>query len=209
MTSQSDVIFFRNSEISIIYMIKNYGKLNIKCIISLEQWNIMMTRFATICYHMTYVTCRVKAWLHRQKMDIWLLLYVAVSELEQWFCLCFARYLGKKIHSNYLRLRNLHCLTLKLKVMSRSTWFLLFLLVFVLLRWFFCFVRFLGHKNHSKYRRLRGLYAWPSNWRSRTRDLETEDHVKIYVTDVISACVYPTAMNVLLFRDVFWSRNSL
>ena len=42
------------------------------------------------------------------KFDIWLLLYVAVSELERWFYFCFARYLGREIHSNYRRLGDLH-----------------------------------------------------------------------------------------------------
>ena len=69
-------------------------------------------------------------------------------------------------------------------------------------RFFCCFVKFLGHKNHSKYRRLRDLYAWPRNWRSHTRDLETKGHVMVYVTHVISACICPTAMNFLLFRNV-------
>ena len=41
-----------------------------------------------------------------------------------------------------------------------------------------------------------------------TRDLETEGHVMVYVTFVISACIFPTAMNFLLFRKVFRSRNS-
>ena len=42
------------------------------------------------------------------KFDIWLLLYVAVSELERWFYFCFARYLGREIHSYYRRLGDLH-----------------------------------------------------------------------------------------------------
>ena len=42
------------------------------------------------------------------KFDIWLLLDVAVSELERWFYFCFARYLGREIHSYYRRLGYLH-----------------------------------------------------------------------------------------------------
>ena len=42
------------------------------------------------------------------KFDIWLLVYVAVSELERWFYFCFARYLGREIHSYYRRLGDLH-----------------------------------------------------------------------------------------------------
>ena len=41
-----------------------------------------------------------------------------------------------------------------------------------------------------------------------TRDLETEGHVMVYVTFVISACIYPTALIVLLFRKDFRSGNS-
>ena len=52
--------------------------------------------------------------------------------------------------------------TLKLKVTSRSTWLLLFLLVFVLPRWlFFCFVRCLAQGIHSNCCQLRDLHAWP------------------------------------------------
>ena len=67
-------------------------------------------------------------------------------------------------------------------------------------RWFhFCFARYLGQEIHSNYRRFITL----------KRDLETEGHVMIYVTYVIFACICPTAMNFLLLRKVFRSRNSL
>ena len=57
--------------------------------------------------------------------------------------------------------------TLKLKVMSWSTWLLLSLLLFVVPRWMFCcFLSFLGQENHSFHCRLRDLHAWPWNWRS-------------------------------------------
>ena len=63
---------------------------------------------------------------------------------------------------------------------------------------FFRFLGFLGKKNHSNYCQLRDLHAWPRNWRSRNglRDF------------FIFACIYPTAMNFRLFREVFRSRNS-
>ena len=41
-----------------------------------------------------------------------------------------------------------------------------------------------------------------------TRDLESEGHVRDYVTLVISTCIRPTAMIFSLFRKVFRSRNS-
>ena len=41
-----------------------------------------------------------------------------------------------------------------------------------------------------------------------THDLETEGHVMVYVIFVISACICPTAMIVLLFRKDFRSENS-
>ena len=41
-----------------------------------------------------------------------------------------------------------------------------------------------------------------------TRYLETEGHVMVYVIFVISACICPTAMIVLLFRKDFRSGNS-
>ena len=46
-----------------------------------------MTWLMTICHHMTYVLS-----MHdfiSIKLNIWLLLYVAVSELERWFYFCF------------------------------------------------------------------------------------------------------------------------
>ena len=41
-----------------------------------------------------------------------------------------------------------------------------------------------------------------------TRDLETEGHVMVYVTFVISACIWPIAMIFSLFRKDFRSGNS-
>ena len=56
----------------------------------------------------------------------------------------------------------LSCVTLKLKVTSWSTWFLLFLLVFVLPRWIFVwFIRFSDQWIHSDYCQLRDLHVWP------------------------------------------------
>ena len=60
--------------------------------------------------------------------------------------------------------------TLKLKVTSRSTWLLLFMLVCVLPRWlFFYFVRFLVQGIHSNYCQLRDLHAWP--WKPKANSL--------------------------------------
>ena len=62
--------------------------------------------------------------------------------------------------------------TLTLKVTSRSTWLLLFLLVFVLPRWlFFCFVRFLVQGIHSNYCQLRNFHAWP--WKPKVTSFST------------------------------------
>ena len=132
-----------------------------------------MTWLMTICHHMTYVTWRegLKAWLHKHK--IWRLTSsVAVRELERWFYFCFARYLGREIHSDYRRLGDLHaCIHAwpwKWRSRHGLRWPLLSLLVFVLPRWFFCcFIRISGQEIHYNYRRLRGLHAWPWNWRSR------------------------------------------
>ena len=81
-----------------------------------------------------------------------------------------------------------------------KAWFLI--LVVVVLEWwtFFCFLGFLGKKSHSSYCHLRDLHAWPWNWRSRYGLLDFF---------FISACMYPTAMIFMLFREVFRSRNSL
>ena len=67
------------------------------------------------------------------------------------------------------------------------------LLVFIIPRWFVCcFVRFLGL----------GITEFIPTIAVRvtiTRDLETEGHVTVYVTFVISACICPTEMIVFLF----------
>ena len=49
---------------------------------------------------------------------------------------------------------------------------------------------------------------WVTFTHAFTRDLETEGHVMVYVTFVISACICPTAMIFLLFRKDFRSGNS-
>ena len=79
-----------------------------------------------------------------------------------------------------------------------KSWFLI--LVVVVLEWwtFFCFLGFTGQQSHSNYCQFRDLHAWPWNWRSRYG-----------LSDFfISACIYPTAMICMLFREVFRSRNS-
>ena len=62
---------------------------------------------------------------------------------------------------------------------------------------FFCFLCFLGQESHSNYCQL-----------TFTCDLETEGHVVVYLIFAISACICPTAMNVLLFPEFFRSRTS-
>ena len=49
---------------------------------------------------------------------------------------------------------------------------------------------------------------WVTFPRAFTRDLETEGHVMVYVTFVISACICPPGMMFLLFRKDFRSGNS-
>ena len=112
------------------------------------------------------------------KFYIWLLLYVAVSELKRWFYYCSTRYLCHEIHYSYRRLRDLnawpwnrrsrHGLRDFCYLWSWTTRLWLSLLVFVLQQWFFrCFVRFSGHGIHSNYCQLRDLNAWPWIWRLR------------------------------------------
>ena len=75
---------------------------------------------------------------------------------------------------------------------------------------FCCFRKFSGYEIHSNYRRYLGQETH-SNYRrlcAFTRDIETEGHVIFYVTFVISAYIYPSAMIFLLLCKVFMSRNS-
>ena len=105
------------------------------------------------------------------KFDIWLLLYVAVSEPERWFYFCFARYSGREIHSYYRRLGDLHACIHGWPWNWRSRHDLRDL-CYLCLYFFYhdnfsCFVRILGQEIHSKYRRLRDLHARPWNWMLR------------------------------------------
>ena len=146
MTCQSDVIFLEKWKLHLhIYMIGNYGKLNETWVVSLEQRNITMTSRDSWQYVITWHTWHMTS-RHdfiSIKLDIWLLLYVAVSELERWFDLCFARYLGKEIHSDYRGLRNLHAWPWNWRSRHGLRDLLLSLLVFVLPQWFFVSLRFL------------------------------------------------------------------
>ena len=119
-------------------------------------------------YVITWQTSHdVKARLPKHKIDIWLLLYVDVSELERWFYFRFARYLGREIHSNYRRLGDLHACIHAWPWNWRSRHGLRDLCYRCLYCFFSCFVRILGQEIHSNYRRLRGLHAWSWNWMSR------------------------------------------
>ena len=94
------------------------------------------------------------------KFDIWLLLYVAVSESERWFYLCFCfRSRNTFLLSPIGWPSRMHSrVTLKLKVTSWSTWPLLSLLVFVLPRWFFLFRKDFRSGNSFQL----SPFAWPS-----------------------------------------------
>ena len=108
------------------------------------------------------------------KLDIWLLLYVAASELERWFCLCFARYLGQEVHSNYRRLRDLHSWPWNWRSRHGLRDFR-YLCLYLSYRNDFCccFVRFLGRGIHS---------ITIATCVTLTYDLETQGHVMVYVT---------------------------
>ena len=132
MTCQSDVIFLRKNEIS-IYTFKCSGIMNkwikheLFHLNNEISWWHDMTHDNMSSHHIRQITSRHD--FISIKFDIWLLLYVAVSELERWFYFCFARYLVWALHSNYRRLGDLHACI--------HAWPLIFLLVFVLPRWFF------------------------------------------------------------------------
>ena len=57
---------------------------------------------------------------------------------------------------------------------------------------FFCYLGFLGQK----------VIPTIPNCVTFMLGLETEGHVMVYVTFFISACIYPTAMIFMLFREV-------
>ena len=57
-------------------------------------------------------------------------------------------------------------------------------------------------------RKILTIVDWVTFTHAFTRDLETEGHVMVYVTLVISACICPTAMIFLLFHKDFRSGNS-
>ena len=90
-------------------------------------------------------------------------------------------------------------LTLKLNVTSWSTWHMSFLPVFVLpQRLFFVLQRFW----------VREFILTIATRVTFTYDLETQGHVMVYVTFVISGHLYVSYRNDFLFCQVFRSRNS-
>ena len=129
------------------------------------------------------------------KFDIWLLLYVAVSELERWFHFCFARYSGQEKHSNYRRLRDLHACLQAWPWNWRSRHGLRDLCSFGLYVSnrddFFCFVRFLDLGIHCN----KPIAICVS----LKYDFATQCHVMVSVTFVISACMCPTVMTFFGF----------
>ena len=85
-------------------MLWNYGKLNNTWIIPFEERNIM-TWHDSWQYVITWHTS------HDVKHKIWhLTSSICRCEwtIERWFYFCFARYLGREIHSNYRRLGDLY-----------------------------------------------------------------------------------------------------
>ena len=102
------------------------------------------------------------------KFYIWLLLYVAVSELKRWFYYCFTRYLCQEIHYSYRRLRDLNAWPWNRRSRHGLRDFCYLCLYSSYSDDFIrCFVRFSGHGIHSNYCQLRDLNAWPWIWRSR------------------------------------------
>ena len=114
------------------------------------------------------------------KLDIiWLLLYVAVSELERWFYICLARYLRQGIHSNNRRLRDLHACLQRDPETEGSRHVLRDFCYFCLCRTIATCV-------------------------TLTYNLETQGQIMAYVMFLIPACMCPTAM-IFLFCQVFRS----
>ena len=180
MTCQSDVIVLRKMEISIYTftrsgIMENWIKHELYHLNNEILWWHDVTHDNMSSHDIRDMTSRHD--VISIKLDIWLFLYVAVSELERWFYFCFARYLGPEIHSYYQLFAWPARVTLKLKVSSWSTWLLLSLLVQCIcptaMIFCCCFVRFLGHGIHSNYCHMRDSYVWPWNSRSRhgLRDL--------------------------------------
>ena len=111
MTCQSDVIFLRKNEISIYTfkcsgIMENWIKHELFHSNNEVSWWHDMTHDNMSSHDIRHMTSRHD--FMSIKFDIWLLLYVAVSELERWFYFCFAQYLGREIHSYYRRLGDLH-----------------------------------------------------------------------------------------------------
>ena len=196
--------FLRKNEISINTfkcsgIMENWIKHELFHLNNKISWWYDMTHDNMSSHNICHMTSRHD--FIRIKYDIWLLQYVAVSELERWFYFHFARYLGRKIHSNYRRLgdfqeciyawpwnwksrhglRELFCLCLYLSYRDD----------------FFCFVMILGQKLHSNYRRLRGPHAWPWNWMSRHG-----------LRDICHFCLYLCYRNDFFVSLGFESGNS-
>ena len=141
---------------------------------------------------------RVTLKLKVTSWSTWPLLSLVVFVLPRWFLL-----FRKNFRSgNYFQLSPFALpsrLTLKLNVTSWSTWHMSFLPVFVPPQWFF-FVSW-GFW-------VREFILTIATRVTLTYDLETQGHVMVYVTFVISGHLYVSYRNDFLFCQVFRSRNS-
>ena len=111
MSRQSDVIFYRKNEITIytfkcLGIMENWIKHELFHLDKEISWWYDMTHDNMSSHDIRHMTSRHD--FINIKFDIWLFLYVSVSELKRWFYFSFARYLDREIHSNYRRLFDLH-----------------------------------------------------------------------------------------------------
>ena len=170
MTCQGDFIFLRKNEVSIYTfkcsgIMENWIKHELFHLNNEISWWHDMTHDNMSSLEIRHMTSRHD--FIGIKFDILLFLYVAVSELERWFYFCFALYLGREIHSNYRRLRDLHAWPWNWMSRHGLRDICHFCLYLCYRKDFFCFVTFLGQGIHSNYCHPRDIYVWPWNSRSR------------------------------------------
>ena len=128
----------------------------------------------------------------------WPLLSLLVFDLSQWFFCCFVRILGQEIHSNYRRSRDLNAWPWNW--MSRHVYvtYVIFACICATAKIFLVLQRFW----------VREFILTIVTCVPFTYDLETQGHVMVYVTFVISGHLYVSYRNDFLFCQVFRSRNS-
>ena len=111
MTRQSDVILLRKNQIS-IYTFKCSGIMENWITHALFHLNNETSWWNDMTHdNMSSHGIRHMTWRRdfiSIKFYIWLLLYVAGSELERWFYFCCARHLGLEIHADYRQVGDLH-----------------------------------------------------------------------------------------------------